>query len=226
MANNNKNRNWIWIVVGAIIVILLMIVFVVVSVYNYTENEDTDVATSTDATSAELTSGYDFDSMSFIFEGETYSLMDMTYEDITKMGFTLSDDALNIEIEEDMYNSVISAYSEDGSSYVNVNFKNFSSEGTKLLKDCYVLRLTLSDVANNTAYDFSLPNGITWGTSYDDAVVMMGREPDNTFNGIDENNNEFQKFTYKEYDGALVLTAYFYNDTGLYYISFSNYFED
>lgn len=192
-----------------------------------TEAETTEAMTEAETTTESAGSGstpvnaagFDWTNMQFVMKGTTYNLSTLTYADIQAMGYTMNDDYMSEELEDNQYSTSARATAADGSD-MYIRFKNFTGGGTKKVTDCEILGVELSRDTYKNNYDAALGNGITFDMTVDDVKAVMG-EPTDSYTS---DSGDFMTLTYEENDEAYANSVKFtISDGKLIKITLENY---
>lgn len=177
--------------------------------------EDTEETTEAEETTTEATTesasttpvnadGFDWTNMQFTMLGKSYNLATLTYDDIVAMGYTIDDDYLDEELEDNQYSMSARAEAADESD-MYVRFKNFTGGGTKKVPECEILGIELSRDDFDNKYDAALGNGITFGMTPDEVKAVMG-EPTDSYTS---DTSDYMTLTYEENDEAYASSVEF-----------------
>lgn len=177
--------------------------------------EDTEETTEAEETTTEATTesasttpvnaeGFDWANMQFTMLGKSYNLATLTYDDILAMGYSIDDDYLDEELEDNQYSMSARAEAADESD-MYVRFKNFTGGGTKKVPECEILGIELSRDDFDNKYDAALGNGITFGMTPDEVKAVMG-EPTDSYTS---DTSDYMTLTYEESDDAYASSVEF-----------------
>lgn len=109
------------------------------------------------------------------------------------MGYSIEDDYLEEELEDNQYSMSARAEAADESD-MYIRFKNFTGGGTKKVPDCEILGIELSRDDFDNKYDAALGNGITFGMTPDEVKAVMG-EPTDSYTS---DTSDYMTLTYEE----------------------------
>lgn len=173
------------------------------------EEETTEATTEATTESAASTTpvnadGFDWANMQFTMLGKPYNLATLTYDDILAMGYSIDDEYLAEELEDNQYSMSARAEAADESD-MYIRFKNFTGEGTKKVPDCEILGIELSRDDFDNKYDAALGNGITFGMTPDEVKAVMG-EPTDSYTS---DTSDYMTLTYEENDDAYASSVEF-----------------
>lgn len=184
------------------------------------EEETTEAATEGAASATPVnTDGFDWTNMQFTMNGKSYNLATLTYNDIVAMGYTIDEDYLDEELEDNQYSMSARAEAADESD-MYVRFKNFTGGGTKNITDCEILGIELSRDDYDNQYDAALGNGITFGMTSEEVKAIMG-EPTSDYTS---DTSDYMTLTYEESDEAYASSVEFtFQDGVLTKIDMENY---
>lgn len=176
-----------------------------------TEAEEETTEATTEATTESVASttpvnadGFDWANMQFTMLGKPYNLATLTYDDILAMGYSIDDEYLEEELEDNQYSMSARAEAADESD-MYIRFKNFTGEGTKKVPDCGILGIELSRDDFDNKYDAALGNGITFGMTPDEVKAVMG-EPTDSYTS---DTSDYMTLTYEENDDAYASSVEF-----------------
>lgn len=170
-----------------------------------TEEETTEATTESAASTTPVNAdGFDWANMQFTMLGKPYSLATLTYDDILAMGYSIDDEYLEEELEDNQYSMSARAEAVDESD-MYIRFKNFTGEGTKKIPDCEILGIELSRDDFDNKYDAALGNGITFGMTPDEVKAVMG-EPTDSYTS---DTSDYMTLTYEENDDAYASSVEF-----------------
>lgn len=184
------------------------------------EEETTETTTESAASTTPVNAdGFDWANMQFTMLGKPYNLATLTYEDILAMGYSIDDEYLEEELEDNQYSMSARAEAADESD-MYIRFKNFTGEGTKKVPDCEILGIELSRDDFDNKYDAALGNGITFGMTADEVKAIMG-EPTSDYTS---DTSDYMTLTYEENDEAYASSVEFtFQDGVLTKIDLENY---
>ena len=169
------------------------------------EEETTEATTESAASTTPVNAdGFDWENMQFTMLGKPYNLATLTYDDILAMGYSIEDDYLEEELEDNQYSMSARAEAADESD-MYIRFKNFTGEGTKKVPDCEILGIELSRDDFDNKYDAALGNGITFGMTPDEVKAVMG-EPTDSYTS---DTSDYMTLTYEENDDAYASSVEF-----------------
>ena len=170
-----------------------------------TEEETTEATTeSVSSTTPVNADGFDWTNMQFTMLGQAYNLATLTYDDILAMGYSIDDDYLDEELEDNEYSMSALAKADDDSD-MYIRFKNFTGGGTKKVTECEILGIILSRDNFDNQYDAALGNGITFGMTPEEVKAVMG-EPADDYTSDD---GDYIILTYEENDDAYTSSVEF-----------------
>ena len=170
-----------------------------------TEEETTEATTESAASTTPVNAdGFDWANMQFTMLGKPYNLATLTYDDILAMGYSIEDDYLEEELEDNQYSMSARAEAADESD-MYIRFKNFTGGGTKKVPDCEILGIELSRDDFDNKYDAALGNGITFGMTPDEVKAVMG-EPTDSYTS---DTSDYMTLTYEENDDAYASSVEF-----------------
>lgn len=170
-----------------------------------TEEETTEATTESAASTTPVNAdGFDWTNMQFTMLGQSYNLATLTYDDILAMGYSIDDDYLDEELEDNQYSMSALAKADDDSD-MYIRFKNFTGGGTKKITECEILGIILSRDDFDNQYDAALGNGITFGMTPDEVKAVMG-EPADDYTSDD---GDYMTLTYEENDDAYTSSVEF-----------------
>lgn len=176
-----------------------------------TENTTEAAETTTEATTESAAGttpvnadGFDWANMQFTMLGKPYNLATLTYDDILAMGYSIDDEYLEEELEDNQYSMSARAEAADESD-MYIRFKNFTGGGTKKVPDCEILGIELSRDDFDNKYDATLGNGITFGMTPDEVKAVMG-EPTDSYTS---DTSDYMTLTYEENDDAYASSVEF-----------------
>lgn len=170
-----------------------------------TEEETTEATTESAASTTPVNAdGFDWTNMQFTMLGQSYNLATLTYDDILAMGYSIDDDYLDEELEDNQYSMSALAKADDDSD-MYIRFKNFTGGGTKKITECEILGIILSRDDFDNQYDAALGNGITFGMTPDEVKAVMG-EPADDYTSDD---GDYITLTYEENDDAYTSSVEF-----------------
>lgn len=176
-----------------------------------TEEETTEATTeSVSSTTPVNADGFDWENMQFTMLGQAYNLATLTYDDILAMGYSIDDDYLDEELEDNQYSMSALAKADDDSD-MYVRFKNFTGGGTKKVPDCEILGIILSRDDFDNQYDAALGNGITFGMTSDEVKAIMGEPADD----YTSDSGDYMTMTYEENDDAYASSVEFTFEDGV-----------
>ena len=162
------------------------------------EEETTEATTESAASTTPVNAdGFDWENMQFTMLGKPYNLATLTYDDILAMGYSIDDDYLEEELEDNQYSMSARAEAADESD-MYIRFKNFTGGGTKKVPDCEILGIELSRDDFDNKYDAALGNGITFGMTPEEVKAVMG-EPTDSYTS---DTSDYMTLTYEENDDA------------------------
>lgn len=169
------------------------------------EEETTEATTESAASTTPVNAdGFDWENMQFTMLGKPYNLATLTYDDILAMGYSIEDDYLEEELEDNQYSMSARAEAADESD-MYIRFKNFTGGGTKKVPDCEILGIELSRDDFDNKYDAALGNGITFGMTPDEVKAVMG-EPTDSYTS---DTSDYMTLTYEENDDAYASSVEF-----------------
>lgn len=169
------------------------------------EEETTEATTESAASTTPVNAdGFDWANMQFTMLGKPYNLATLTYDDILAMGYSIDDEYLEEELEDNQYSMSARAEAADESD-MYIRFKNFTGEGTKKVPDCEILGIELSRDDFDNKYDAALGNGITFGMTPDEVKAVMG-EPTDSYTS---DTSDYMTLTYEENDDAYASSVEF-----------------
>ena len=169
------------------------------------EEETTEATTESAASTTPVNAdGFDWENMQFTMLGKPYNLATLTYDDILAMGYSIDDEYLEEELEDNQYSMSARAEAADESD-MYIRFKNFTGEGTKKVPDCEILGIELSRDDFDNKYDAALGNGITFGMTPDEVKAVMG-EPTDSYTS---DTSDYMTLTYEENDEAYASSVEF-----------------
>ena len=169
------------------------------------EEETTEATTESAASTTPVNAdGFDWANMQFTMLGKPYNLATLTYDDILAMGYSIDDEYLEEELEDNQYSMSARAEAADESD-MYIRFKNFTGEGTKKVPDCEILGIELSRDDFDNKYDAALGNGITFGMTPDEVKAVMG-EPTDSYTS---DTSDYMTLTYEENDEAYASSVEF-----------------
>lgn len=169
------------------------------------EEETTEATTESAASTTPVNAdGFDWQNMQFTMLGKPYNLATLTYDDILAMGYSIDDEYLEEELEDNQYSMSARAEAADESD-MYIRFKNFTGEGTKKVPDCEILGIELSRDDFDNKYDAALGNGITFGMTPDEVKAVMG-EPTDSYTS---DTSDYMTLTYEENDDAYASSVEF-----------------
>ena len=169
------------------------------------EEETTEATTESAASTTPVNAdGFDWENMQFTMLGKPYNLATLTYDDILAMGYSIDDEYLAEELEDNQYSMSARAEAADESD-MYIRFKNFTGEGTKKVPDCEILGIELSRDDFDNKYDAALGNGITFGMTPDEVKAVMG-EPTDSYTS---DTSDYMTLTYEENDDAYASSVEF-----------------
>ena len=185
-----------------------------------TEEETTEATTESAASTTPVNSdGFDWENMQFTMLGKPYNLATLTYDDILAMGYSIDDEYLEEELEDNQYSMSARAEAADESD-MYIRFKNFTGGGTKKVSECEILGIELSRDDFDNKYDAALGNGITFGMTPDEVKAVMG-EPTSDYTS---DTSDYMTLTYEENDEAYASSVEFtFQDGVLTKIDLENY---
>ncbi len=170
-----------------------------------TEEETTEATTESAASTTPVNAdGFDWANMQFTMLGKPYSLATLTYDDILAMGYSIDDDYLEEELEDNQYSMSARAEAADESD-MYIRFKNFTGGGTKKVPECEILGIELSRDDFDNKYDAALGNGITFGMTPEEVKAVMG-EPTDSYTS---DTSDYMTLTYEENDDAYASSVEF-----------------
>lgn len=170
-----------------------------------TEEETTEATTESAVSTTPVNAdGFDWENMQFTMLGKPYNLATLTYDDILAMGYSIDDDYLDEELEDNQYSMSALAKADDDSD-MYIRFKNFTGGGTKKITECEILGIILSRDDFDNQYDAALGNGITFGMTPDEVKAVMG-EPADDYTSDD---GDYITLTYEENDDAYTSSVEF-----------------
>ena len=170
-----------------------------------TEEETTEATTESAASTTPVNAdGFDWENMQFTMLGKPYNLATLTYDDILAMGYSIDDDYLEEELEDNQYSMSARAEAADESD-MYIRFKNFTGGGTKKVPECEILGIELSRDDSDNKYDAALGNGITFGMTPDEVKAVMG-EPTDSYTS---DTSDYMTLTYEENDEAYASSVEF-----------------
>lgn len=176
-----------------------------------TENTTEAAETTTEATTESAAGttpvnadGFDWANMQFTMLGKPYNLATLTYDDILAMGYSIDDEYLEEELEDNQYSMSARAEAADESD-MYIRFKNFTGGGTKKVPECEILGIELSRDDFDNKYDAALGNGITFGMTPDEVKAVMG-EPTDSYTS---DTSDYMTLTYEENDEAYASSVEF-----------------
>ena len=169
------------------------------------EEETTEATTESAASTTPVNAdGFDWENMQFTMLGKPYNLATLTYDDILAMGYSIDDDYLEEELEDNQYSMSARAEAADESD-MYIRFKNFTGGGTKKVPECEILGIELSRDDFDNKYDAALGNGITFGMTPDEVKAVMG-EPTDSYTS---DTSDYMTLTYEENDEAYASSVEF-----------------
>ena len=169
------------------------------------EEETTEATTESAASTTPVNAdGFDWANMQFTMLGKPYNLATLTYDDILAMGYSIDDEYLAEELEDNQYSMSARAEAADESD-MYIRFKNFTGEGIKKVPDCEILGIELSRDDFDNKYDAALGNGITFGMTPDEVKAVMG-EPTDSYTS---DTSDYMTLTYEENDDAYASSVEF-----------------
>ena len=169
------------------------------------EEETTEATTESAASTTPVNAdGFDWENMQFTMLGKPYNLATLTYDDILAMGYSIDDEYLAEELEDNQYSMSARAEAADESD-MYIRFKNFTGGGTKKVPDCEILGIELSRDDFDNKYDAALGNGITFGMTPDEVKAVMG-EPTDSYTS---DTSDYMTLTYEENDDAYASSVEF-----------------
>ena len=169
------------------------------------EEETTEATTESAASTTPVNAdGFDWENMQFTMLGKPYNLATLTYDDILAMGYSIDDEYLEEELEDNQYSMSARAEAADESD-MYIRFKNFTGGGTKKVSECEILGIELSRDDFDNQYDAALGNGITFGMTPDEVKAVMG-EPTDSYTS---DTSDYMTLTYEENDDAYASSVEF-----------------
>ena len=173
----------------------------------------TEDTTETAAPTSEVSGSYDFANMPFSVNGKEYNLVSLTYADIVDMGFYFEDSFLEQTLAPGEHSDLNKAdlNSQDVTLWTDELFVKFENRtnNPQPIKDCNIIKIELSDNGYNKYYTAALPNGITFGMTYDAVKDLMGVTPSSDYALPD---GSYQSLNYENSSGEKALELNFVDD--------------